>query len=166
MDQQHIETLAAELRDDPKGIGYRDETGAFKPSDELTQLLLQPQIVDNPEPQRELPAPMDIKEIMAAVSNASLAKVPYDALMAIHQAVAAQDRERLMLQLQVATAKQWLTPDEVMAIEHILAKTVPDPAWEPKIKKPCRLTELTGEKALGNRDLWQILSAARNVETV
>ena len=137
--------LKAEIDSDPEGLGYKDASGNYRSPQEIARLLTQRTLIPNPEPQPQVPKPIDVNTLMGLVSPATIAAADYSALRAIEEAADAGDRSRLMRQFQVWRAKGWLSdPAEVSAIQAELTATIPDPNWQPQVSKASPIERVLG----------------------
>ncbi len=137
--------LKTEIDTDPDGLGYKDVNGNYRSPQEIARLLTQRTLIPNPDPQTQVPKPIDVNTLMSLVSPATIAAADYNALRAIEEAADAGDRPRLMRQFQVWQAKGWLTdPTEISNIQAELAATIPDPNWKPQIPKQSPIERVIG----------------------
>ena len=157
-----VTALAAEFKNDPESIGYKNPDGTFKTVREIAHLLLVRPMVPNPNPQPQLPKPIDTNQLMSLVSPSTIAAADYLALKAIEEAADSGDRGRLQRQFQVWQAKGWLSdPTEIQAIQNELTATIPDPNWQPMVPGQSRLEQLFGETVIGYDKIETALSLAQ-----
>jgi len=137
--------LKTEIDTDPNNLGYKDVNGNYRAAAEIARLLTQRQLIPNPEPQPQIPKPIDTNALMSLVSPTTIAAADYAALQAIEEAADSNDRPRLMRQFQVWQAKGWLSdPNEIAAIQGELVATIGDPNWKAQIPDKSPIERVIG----------------------
>lgn len=98
----------------------------------------QPTSEPNPEAQGTVPAPVELKQVMALVPPAEMAKVYRlpGFVDDLRRALDANDHEYMGTLMQIALADGAITAGTAAKLQPLLAATEPDPAWSPTVPGP------------------------------
>jgi len=154
---EQLAALVAEVR---AGAQYKNADGTLKTAREIATLLTTRSMIPNPTPAGQVPATLDVTEVMALVSAAHRAAIDFNALVAIRDAIQAQDTALLGLQMQIALDKGWIDATEAAALNTYMQRTVADPAWQAEVVDEAPLVKVTGVSAIGEKDAAFIRASA------
>ena len=145
--------LIDEINTDPEGMGYKD-TGVLKPYPEVLRLLGMRRTIPNPEPQGQIPRPLEYRAFMLDIGVTELAAFDWQSYKDFQQAIADSDRDALETWIDLAFAKTWIDgPKRTALLADWVNGTIDDPSWTATVSAPSRFQELWGSQGYDNLDL-------------
>lgn len=118
--------------------------GVFLSAKDIKQVLLGREMIDNPEPRGTEPKPLDLATVMAAVPTDQYRTLTFEQRSAVREAVLANDRARLALQLADAERMGQIDANTKNALAELMAETIPDPNWQAQVPGPVLAETLFG----------------------
>jgi hypothetical protein len=154
-----LAAVKAELDNDPAGIGYKVNQ-TLQDHKTLTRLLTQPTNKPNPTPQPQVPAALTVANLMSLLSASSQANIVHSGYAkVVADAIVAQDRDGLLLWMQLLLTSNVITSDEATALQNALNVTIPDPQWSATVLGPSRLETIAGYGAIDTKDVADALAS-------
>lgn len=135
--------LRARLAADPQFAGG----GGFAPTATIAALLTRAQTQANPVPAAQVPAPLTVQGLLAALTDAGRAYVvglAQSDLEPVAARIREQDRAGVLQWATVAHLAGKFSADDVEAVEGVLNATVPDPAWQATVPAPALVVQWYG----------------------
>ena len=150
--------LKAELDNDPNGVGYRRPDGSFRTPDELASLLTTKPLVANPDPQPNIPAPLNKQELLGMVLP-FVSQFSDEALVRVSDAVDNDDRATISMWLTIAKQRNWVDQPTFDAVQAKLNATIPDPDWKAQVPGQSPIERVIGRsQGISREEVQQILS--------
>ena len=115
----------------PPGVGRSSSNAPISSTNAPTAL-------PNQTPQGTVPAPVELKTVMALVPPAEMAKVYRlpGFIADLRTALDDNDHEYMGTLMQIALADGAITAGTAAQLQPLLLATVPDPAWSPTVAGP------------------------------
>ena len=150
--------LKAELQNDPNGVGYKRADSTFKTAEELAYLLTFKGTVPNPDPQPNIPAPLNKQELLGMVLP-FVGSFTDEALVRVSEAIDNDDRATISLWLTIALQRTWIDQATHDAIAAKLTATIPDPNWKAQVPGQSPIERVVGRsQGISPQEVQQILS--------
>lgn len=140
---QQKSLIRDEILNDPAGLGYRSAEGALKPSPEIVAILARRQLYPNPNPQPDVPAPIN-KDYLFSLLLPHVGNFTDEALIRASELADAQDRAGLKMWATIALKRAWIPQDAYDQIMAHVTATQPDPNWRAQLPGKTRLEEVLG----------------------
>lgn len=118
--------------------------GQFLSAKQIKQVLLGREMVDNPEQPGTVPKPLSVQSVMEAVPDEQYQALSFEQRKAVSDAVLANDRTRLALQLLDAHKAQQISDSTKADLEALMAETISDPNWQAQVPGPVLAETLFG----------------------
>lgn len=135
---------------------YQDGKSAWLPAEKIAALLTTGETIDNPEPQTQIPAAINVDEAIGVLSTETCAKLAAaPPIVDFVDKANSGNRDGAMRWIAFAAKAGIVPPDEAAALASLAAKTIPDPTWQPTI---------TGQPPLSHVSIAEVDAALKEVQ--